>query len=306
MQIETVGEGFLFPEGPIALPDDSLILVDIFRGALMRLWGGGRSEVIAELGGGPNGAAFGPDGAVYVCNNGGLTWRRDESGRPVYIGAIPVDYDGGRIERVDLVTGRHERVHSRCGDTPLRGPNDLVFDRTGGFWFTDSGKSDGHRRDHSALYYARPDGSEITCAAAGALSFNGVGLSPDERTLYVADTLSARLWAYALSAPGVIARPEGRLNPARLLATVPGDVWLDSLAVTDSGAVCVGVLLEGAIATVRADGGARLAPMPEPFPTNICFGGAGRQTAYVTLSTTGQVVRAPWPEPGLALNFNPY
>jgi gluconolactonase len=306
MDIDIIGEGFLFPEGPIAFPDGSLVFVEILRGTLTRLWGDGRSEVVADLGGGPNGAALGPDGAVYVCNNGGFEWSRDADGKVVVIGTTPANYEGGRIDRVDLATGTHERIYTRCGEHGLRGPNDLVFDRTGGFWFTDMGKNDAMTRDLSALYYAAPDGSKIEAMVRGALSFNGAGLSPDETTLYVADTLSARLWAFDLPRPGELSRPPNKHMPGRLAATVPGDVWVDSLAVTEAGNVCLATLMNGGITTITPAGTTSYAPMPDPFVTNICFGGADRRTAFVTLSTTGRIARVRWPEPGLALNFNPY
>ena len=63
--IRVITEGLEFPEGPIAMADGSVILVEIARGTLTRVWGQRPQEVIATLGGGPNGAALGPDGAVY-------------------------------------------------------------------------------------------------------------------------------------------------------------------------------------------------------------------------------------------------
>lgn len=315
MEFEIIGEGFMVPEGPVALPDGSVVFVEIARGTLTRLWGDGRSEVVATPGGGPNGAAFGPDGALYVCNNGGLTWTRDADGKLVIIGTRPDDYESGRIERVDLSTGRVERIYTHCGERKLRGPNDLVIDKSGGIWFSDYGKHTHETRDLSGLFYARCDGSKIECAVDGELSFNGVGLSPDEATLYVADTMSARLWAYDLESPGALRQHRndndnplllGGAVPARIAATVPGNVLIDSLAVTEAGNVCVGTLLDGGITTVFADGTTRHDAMPDVLCTNICFGGPDRRTAYITLSKTGRIARARWPEPGLALNFNPY
>ena len=85
------------------MSDGSVLLVEVARGTLSRVRPDGEIEVVAELGGGPNGAALGPDGAVYVCNNGGFRWHEGRHG------LLPLgqadDYSGGRIERVDLATG---------------------------------------------------------------------------------------------------------------------------------------------------------------------------------------------------------
>ncbi len=97
---EVITTGLQFPEGPIAMPDGSVVLVEIARGTLSRVLPGGEIEVIVELGGGPNGAALGPDGLCYVCNNGGVEWH-DLNGM-LLPGDAGADYAGGRIDRVDL------------------------------------------------------------------------------------------------------------------------------------------------------------------------------------------------------------
>src|SRR5271166_5681857 len=102
MEIELVAAGLKFPEGPIAMADGSVILVEIQRGTLSRITPDGTVSVVAALGGGPNGAAIGPDGAVYVCNNGGFEWH--EAGGLTIPGHSPADYAGGSIQRVDLAT----------------------------------------------------------------------------------------------------------------------------------------------------------------------------------------------------------
>ena len=71
MNIELVTESLQFPEGPIAMADGSIVLVEIQRKTLTQVTPDGKQHVIADLGGGPNGAAVGPDGAVYITNNGG-------------------------------------------------------------------------------------------------------------------------------------------------------------------------------------------------------------------------------------------
>ena len=85
VKIKEIATGLRFPEGPVAMPDGSIILVEIARGTLSRVTPDGKVHVIAEPGGGPNGAALGPDGKMYICNNGGFEWRETpETGlRPV-------------------------------------------------------------------------------------------------------------------------------------------------------------------------------------------------------------------------------
>src|ERR1700755_2656094 len=108
MDYEILAEGLRFPEGPIAMEDGSVILVEIARGTLTRCWNG-KTEVIAHIGGGPNGAAIGPDGAMYICNNGGT--RHVERRGLTIPTVIADDYSGGRIERVDLATGKVEHLY---------------------------------------------------------------------------------------------------------------------------------------------------------------------------------------------------
>jgi gluconolactonase len=301
MDFEVIADGLQFPEGPIAMPDGSVVLVEIARGTLSRVWNG-RTEVIANLGGGPNGAALGPDGAVYVCNNGGFEWR-EVSGLLVPVRSAP-DYTTGRIERVDLATGRFERIYETFDGERLGGPNDIVFDRTGGFWFTDMGKSFARQRDHSCLFYARPDGSQLQRAVHPAVSFNGVGLSPDEKVVYCNDTETQKLWAFDVTEPGKLA-PFAFGQRGRVVCTLPGHQLLDSLAVEANGNVCSATLLNGGITIFKPDGSFEHVALPDPLTTNICFGGADMRAAYITLSGTGKLVKARWPRAGLKLNFQP-
>ncbi len=301
MDIELVAEGLLFPEGPIAMADGSVVLVEIKRQTLTRVLRDGRKEVIAELGGGPNGAAVGPDGAVYVTNNGGFEWIEAELLTPH---GTPADYVTGSIQRVDLATGAVTTVYDACDGRPLRGPNDLVFDKSGGFWFTDLGKSDGDRMHMGHLLYARPDGSLIRRVREGMITPNGVGLSPDQKTVYVAETHTSRVWGFDIAAPGEISAPADMWTPGRVLGPLPGYQMLDSLAVEASGKVCCATLVNGGITAFDPAGGFEHYPFPDPLITNICFGGPDMQTAWVTASGTGKLYRCRWPRPGLKLNFN--
>lgn len=299
--ITEIASGLKFPEGPIAMDDGSVILVEIARGTLSRVTPDGKISVIAELGGGPNGAAIGPDGAVYVCNNGGFEWH-DNDGL-LFPGDQPADYSGGRIERVDLSTGKVDVLYTECDGHKLRGPNDIVFDKEGGFWFTDLGKNHGRVMDRGALYYAKPDGSSITEQRFPLNTPNGVGLSPDEKTVYFADTIAGRLWSLDIEKPGVVTPPPPPLA-ANLVAGLPDLQFFDSLAVDSEGNICVATIFNGGITSISPDGQTiKHTPMPDILVTNICFGGPDLKTAFITLSSTGKLVKMEWPVAGLPLNF---
>lgn len=300
VEFETIAEGLRFPEGPVWMEDGSIILVEIARGAITRIWGDGKSEVIATPGGGPNGAAIGPDGALWICNNGGFVYH--ERMGLLIPGGCPDDYSGGRIERVDLSTGKVERVLDAVEGHPLKGPNDLVFDKVGNLYFTDHGKTYPRHRDFGGLFFLANGAAEAIELDHHHTSPNGVGLSPDEKTVYMADTMTARLWAFDLAAPGEIS-PASPFNKGRVVATMPDLQYFDSLAVTASGNITVATILNGGITTITPDGGHSHIAQPDPFVTNICFGGEGMQDAWITLSGTGKLVKTRWPEPGLKLNF---
>lgn len=292
-----IASGLRFPEGPVAMADGSVVLVEIERGTLSRVAPGGDVTVIAELGGGPNGAAMGPDGAIYVCNNGGFRWQ--EGAGVLAPAGTPDDYSGGRIERVELATGRVDVLYRECDGLPLNGPNDIVFDAEGGMWFTDLGKTYDTYKDLGAVYYAKPDGSFISRQLAHRETPNGIGLSPDEKTLYVAETITGRIWAFDITKPGL-------LDPVsqRLVVGLPGFQLFDSLAVDTDGNVCAATLVNGGITVVSPDGASvRHVPTGEIFTTNICFGGEDLRTAFITLSGTGRLVAMDWDTPGLPLNF---
>jgi len=302
MELQLVAEGLQFPEGPIAMADGTILLVEIQRRTLTRVHPDGRCEIVADLGGGPNGAAIGPDGAVYVTNNGGSFTYTDVQGLNVP-GPTPPSHVGGYIQRVDLATGKVERIYDHCDGERFEGPNDLVFDKQGGFWFTDHGSSTPKGRNYGGLYYAKPDGSSVTRARHDLISPNGVGLSPDETVVYAADTWLGRLWAFDVLAPGQLAPPPP-FQAGRVVCNLPGYQLLDSLAVEAGGKVCVATIINGGITAFDPDGTTEHFPFPDLLCTNICFGGADMRDAWVTASGTGKLYKCRWPRPGLRLNYN--
>lgn len=302
MDFEVIATGLQFPEGPIVMPDGSVILVEIKRKTLTRVWKD-RQEVIATVGGGPNGAAIGPDGAVYITNNGGFEYH--DMGGLLIPGHAAHDYITGRIERVDLNTGKVERLYDKVGDNKLSGPNDLVFDKAGNIWFSDLGKTYPRSLDRGGVYFCKTDGSLIKEAAYGATGINGIGLSPDETVVYGAETDTGKLWAFDIIGEGEVAPgPLGAIG--RCVAVQPYHCYFDSLAVQANGDICVATILNGGITTITPAGVSTHTPFPDPIVTNIAFGGADMRDAYITLSATGQLIKTRWPEPGLKLNFAPY
>ena len=302
MDLQLVAEGFAFPEGPIAMADGSVILTEIKGQRLTRVHPDGARETVVETGGGPNGAAVGPDGAIYITDNGGAFQWLENQGMTIP-GPTPASHVGGMIQRFDLATGALTTLYDACDGRRLIGPNDIVFDKQGGFWFSDHGCSTPEGRKYGAIYYAKTDGSHISRQRDHIISPNGVGLSPDEKTLYLADTQLGRLWSFDIAEPGVLA-PQVGFGPGAVVCNLPGYQLLDSLAVEAGGKVCVATIINGGITAFDPDGSTEHFPVPDLIVTNICFGGPDMTTAWITASATGKLFKATWPRPGLKLNFN--
>jgi gluconolactonase len=217
---------------------------------------------------------------------------------------VPADYSTGLIQRVDIKTGAFKTLYTHCDGRKLNGPNDVVFDAHGGFWFTDLGKTHDEKMDQGSVYYALPDGSKIVRARAGMITPNGIGLSPDGGTVWVAETHTSRVWGFAIEAPGQIKAPVDRWVAGNVLGPLPGYQLLDSLAVEAGGKVCVATIVNGGITAFDPAGGIEHFKTPDMLTTNICFGGADMRDAWITCSGTGTLYKTRWPRPGLKLNYN--
>ena len=285
------------------MPDGSLVVVEMLGERVTRVHPDGTTELVCEVKGGPNGLAVGPDGALYVCNNGGA-FTPHEAGALLVPGPFDLErYSGGLIQRIDH-DGSVHNLYTNCAGRPLRAPNDLVMDGHGGFYFTDYGITDLGARttDLSAVYYALCDGSEIHEVAYPVNSPNGIALSPDGRTLYYAETYTGRVFRRPIAEPGILEPLRSKYDPAALLCGLPGMQLFDSLAVDADGWVVVGTLVRGGITSISPDGSdVEFVATDDPFTTNVCFGGPDMRTAYVTLSATGRLVSMEWPRRGLRL-----
>jgi gluconolactonase len=297
---EIVADGLEFPEGPVACDDGTVILVEVAAGRITRVFPDGRKKTVAQTGGGPNGLAFGPDGALYCCNNGGAKWG-EVDGYKLPVGELP-NAKGGYIQRIDIRTGKVDMLYEFCEGRHLAAPNDIVFARDGGFWFSDYGRAEGDIYHLGGVYYARPDGSSIRRIALGN-DYNGIGLSPDGKTVYAALTWERWLMAFEAKRD---ANPPTPMFGGRIVADFPGRRCLDSLAVEADGTVAQACVLdEPGIYRVHPETGkSERYDFEDMLPTNVCFGGKDMRTAYVTLSRKGALAKAPWPAPGLTLAYN--
>ncbi len=330
-ELRVVCSGLGYPEGPVALSDGSVLLVELSAGTLSKIAPDGQRSIVATTGGSPNGAALGPDGKVYICNSGGFSFiyfgHAGVSLTPSP-GAIAVTTDaapgntGGSIQRVDPGTGHVETLYTEFqglmgdGMHPLRGPDDLVFDAHGGFWFTDWGHTRGRTRDVTGVYYALADGSAIHEVLFPMNAPNGIALSPDGNRLYVAETYTRRVLAWDLTGPGQIARTGPTADYSRLLtASLPGQGILDSMKVDEEGNLYVMTMLpqgqvfesNGGITVISPSGSIlefiELAAggVFDPLPSNLCFGGANRSTAFITCGGSGRLLACEMRVPGLRL-----
>ena len=300
--MKILAHGLGFPEGPVAMPDGSVILTEIRNGRCSRVTADGKVIVVlrhrrrAERAGDRSRRRVLP-----------LQQRRQPLCRGHLDGAGAASRLQARLYPAARRTDRRGDARSTSSATATSSarPTTSCSTPQGGFYFTDLGKRYARHRDHGGVYYALPDGSKITCLAYPMLSPNGCGLSPDGRILYVADTESARLWAFDIVGPGAIAKPAGHApHSGRVIGGAPGPARFDSLAVLHNGNIAVATLTTGKITEFAPSGTVvREVAMPDIYPTNICFGGSDMRTAYITLSDKGQLGTMRWPEPGLRLNF---
>ncbi|TRW79696.1 SMP-30/gluconolactonase/LRE family protein [Mycolicibacterium sp. 018/SC-01/001] len=287
-----------FPESPMAADDGSVLVSEIAAGRLTRVGCDGTTSTVAVTGGGPNGVGHLPDRRLVVCQNGGSTfgtgpWPYDFRGcaqlyRPVGPAADPVTPQLQIVDVDGSVTTLTDAFTTRSGSRlPLVRPSDICVDAEGGFYVTDGGTTAGRTRSMTGLLYGTPDG-ELREIVYPLEMPNGVALSPDGTTLYVAETRTRRIWAFTLKGPGIIAGAEG-------FVTVPSGGPLnvggaDGLCVASDGTVLVAVLGTGGVAAYSPAGELLgLVPADDPMTTNMTLS-ADESTMYVTLASTGRLL----------------
>ncbi|WP_396927858.1 SMP-30/gluconolactonase/LRE family protein [Mycolicibacterium sp.] len=293
-----VAEGLAFPESPVAFPDGSVVLSEMAAGRISRVWPDGTIELVADVGGGPNGVAQLPDGRLVVCQNGGSTfgigpWPYDFDGcaqlfRPIGPPTQPIPPQLQIVTRAGEVRTLATELVTLDGRTlPLVRPSDICVDHQGGFYLTDGGTTDGRTRALTGLLYGTPDG-QLTEVVYPLEMPNGVALSPDGSVVYVAETRTRRVWEFRMAQPG-------RVAGARGLATVPSGGPLnvggaDGLCVASDGTIVVATLGAGGVTVLSATGQLVGAiTTDDPMTTNVALS-ADEYTLYLTLASSGRLV----------------
>jgi gluconolactonase len=258
-RIELIKDGFNGTEGPIALPDGGFAFTETTAARITRIAADGSTSTYLDNSNGANGLGFDAAGALY---------------------AVQV------LEpRVGIIApaGKARTLADKWDGLPFARPNDLVVGRSGNVYFTDSGNAPGQAATKPtakpAVYRISPQGA-LERVAADIERPNGIQLSPDEKTLYVANTLGEHVLAYDVAPDGKVGK---RRDFARLAGWSKGDTgWssgADGLAVDAAGRVYVA---SNAGIEVFGTAGEALGVIPLPKrPQNLAFAGPGKNTLYV-------------------------
>ena len=279
MKRTVLATGLQFPEGPVWLGTRRVAFTEI-RGQCVSLWHDGTLARVARTGGGANGATLGPDGALYVANNGGLSLGHD--GRWTAPDAIP-----GRIQRVTLA-GEVSDVAVRLPGAPPNRPNDLCFGPDGLLYYTDPHNwEDLEHLGLGRVGRTTLDGRVELVAEIPAFP-NGIAFGPDDR-LYVAQSVTQKILVMDAK-PGA--------TPA-VYATLPRG-YPDGFCFDASGRLYAAGSLGDVVLVFEPDGEVRdIVEMGAGSePTNCCLGDGA---LYVTLAGTGQLVALDMPVEPLPL-----
>ena len=246
--VEKVSGGHAFTEGPAWDYKGSLYWSDIPKGQILKLAADGKISVYRKESGGSNGLMFDKAGRLVAC-----------------------EHSSRRVSRTQA-DGTIKTVADRYGGKRLNSPNDLVIGPDGAIYFTDPryGRRDDLEQDKECVYRIAPDG-KVTRIIDDTVKCNGIHISPDAKTLYVADNGNATVRAYPLGKDGTVGK-------GRSLAKLPGRP--DGMCVDAAGnlymTVDKGVL-------VLTPAGKELGTIRTPErPANCCFGGADLKTLYIT------------------------
>ncbi len=265
--IEFVGGGFDGTEGPLPLADGSLVFTENRVDRVQRIAPDGTTTLFSEGNLNPNSLAQGPDGTIFAA----------QTARPGIAVIHPAD--------------KARPVTTSYQGKPFNRPNDLFVDKSGGVWFTDPGAGPAQRpvgasepteRPTPAVYHLSGSG-ELRQVATDIERPNGIILSSDEKTLFVANTYGEHVIAYDVGKDGSLSR---KRNFARLAGFAPpangngpASSGADGLAVDSAGRLYVASSAGVQVFDAR---GRALGTIKLPrAPQNLAFAGNDRKTLFV-------------------------
>lgn len=250
--------GFQFLEGPAMTPDGSIYFTDIPDNVIQRLRPDGTIERFLEPSAHANGLMYGGEGRLLACQMDGQL--------------VSIDL---KSKQISVLAGQYQQKRfNAC--------NDLVIDKQGGIYFTDPRYSapEPWPQVREAVYYRSADG-KVVRLADDLKAPNGIGLSPDEKTLYVIPSMSDQMMAYEVTQPGVLGsgRVLCRLQQVGGATNGGGDgMALDvdgNLYITSSAGIQVFSSAGDLLGIIE---------VPET-PANCAFGGEDHKTLYITART---------------------
>jgi gluconolactonase len=251
-------EGFMFPEGPVFDKDGDLYVVNLKGGHISRVSPKGEVTKFVETGGAPNGAAIRRDNHLLVADCG--------------LKAILDISPEGKIRIVaDKYQGRN-----------FMGPNDLAFDSNGNLYFTDP---EGSSLDNpiGAVYCLTKEEKVLLVANSFAYP-NGVAISSDGKTLYVAESSTGNIYQIPLKGDGTA------VTKPKIWAKLGEEAEPDGMAFAANGELFVACFKKGAIAVIAPDGILiKYLPAGGAHPTNVAFGGIKNSQLYITETETNAV-----------------
>jgi gluconolactonase len=260
-----------FLEGPSFDREGNLHMVNICFGQILTLTTAGEWKVTSEYDGEPNGLAIHKDGRFFIADS---KWG---------------------IVIVDPVSGKAEHYVTRVGSERFKGLNDLTFASNGDLYFTDQGLS-GLDDPTGRVFRLRSNG-KLECLLDNVPSPNGIALSPDEKTLFVAVTRGNCIWRVPIN-------PDGSIYRAGLYIQLSGSLGgPDGIAIDINGGMAIAHVHLGAVWVFDGLGEPtfRLNSCTGLRVTNVCYGGTENRTVFVTETGTGTILRADVAVPGLPL-----
>jgi len=259
--VERVGQNFSFVEGPVWVPRDGgyLLFSDIYNSQILKLAAPNRPSIYQQFTNAANGNSMDAEGRLYSCER-----------------------DGHRVVRRDI-DGTETIVASKYEGKRFNSPNDVVVRRDGQVYFSDPASAavlEPRELSFNGLYHVTPAG-KISLIAKMSRP-NGVAITPDGHTLYVADSQEKKIIAYDLDAEG------NASNGRTFISGIDGTP--DGLRVAENGNLyiaCRGIAIYSSHGQFK-----RMIEFPET-PVNCAFGGPDLQTLYVTAHTSVYTVHVP-------------